>query len=854
MLIWLWGMLFAALAIAADTPPLPPAAKIQTDFSRDIEPIFARKCIACHGAAQAMNGLRLDNPEAALKGGYSGPAIVAGASADSKLIHRVASTKKDFAMPPAGAPLTAAEVGILRAWIDQGARWSATAKRAQSPKSNHWAFQPVRKAEPPAVRNRDWARNPIDRFVLARLEQEGLTPSGEADRTTLLRRVKLDLTGLPPTRAEISEFVSDNRPDAYERLVNRLLTSPHYGERWARHWLDLARYADSDGYEKDQVRPFAWRYRQWVIDALNRDLPFDQFTIEQMAGDLLPGATREQRVATGFHRNTLTNREAGVSRAEARFEQLVNRASTVGGVWLGVTVGCAQCHDHKYDPISQRDFYQLFAFFHGAMDTDIEAPMPGEMGPYMAARPGFDRKRAALLAEYNIPQLQAEWEPSIRRAMTDPGKDLEFDFSVTSMRAMFDHADRVVMTTPEKRSRRDAERLTNYFINNPGPRAAKDKELQEKFKELRTKLKELVDALPPLSEAAVIVDDPQADPCRIYIKGDYKSPGIEVPPGTLSVLPPLKVNGKPSRLDLARWLVSPENPLTPRVAVNRHWQEFFGRGLVNTSEDFGTQGEKPSHPELLDWLAAEFMDRGWSMKQLHRLIVTSATYRQSSKARPDIDSRDPENALLSHQRRLRLSAESIRDVALASSGLLNPAIGGRSVRPPLPAGVAELGYGNSVKWVESIGMDKYRRGLYVHFQRTTPHPQLMNFDAPDSNVFCSRRRRSNTPLQALNLLNDPVFFEAAQGLALRILTDAPPTARDRINYLYDLTLGRAPSSRESDRLLAYLDQQKTLLAADTKAAEGLLPFRPAGVDAIEGGAWTGVARVVMNLDEFITRE
>ena len=807
------------------------AQSTKIDFTRDIEPVLRKKCQVCHGAQQQMNGLRLDDGEAALRGGYSGPVIVPGKSAASKLIERVSSTKKDFMMPPAGERVSPAEIDRLRAWIDQGASWPASAAKTQArPKSAHWAFQPVARAQPPSIQNRNWVRNPIDQFVLARLEADGITPSPDAGRLTLLRRVKLDLTGLPPSPEEVAEFLNDNRADAYEQLVERLLALPHYGEKWARHWLDLARYADSDGYEKDQSRPYAWRWRNWVIDALNRDMPFDQFTTEQIAGDLLPNATVEQRVATGFHRNTLTNREAGVSRVEARFEQVLNRANTVGTVWLGLTVGCAQCHDHKYDPISQKEYYQFFAFFNGAEDEFIEAPLPGEMGPFLQARPEYDKKRAELLAEYKIPELQIEWERRIRVGLDTPGKDLEFDFSLTSMRAMFDHAEKILRMPPEKRTARQSRRLTDYFINSPGPAIARDKELTAKFKELREKLGKLNETLPALTEAQILVDDPQSPKTHIAIRGDYRNPGIEVQPGVLAILPSMKPAEAP-RLDLARWLTSADNPLTARVAVNRMWQEFFGRGLSRTADDFGTQGEKPTHPELLDWLARQFMERGWSMKQMHRLIVTSATYRQSSNARPEIDQRDPDNTLLARQKRLRLPAESIRDSALYASGLLNTAIGGRSVRPPIPAGVVELGYANSVKWNESQGPDRYRRGLYIHFQRTTPYPQLMNFDAPDSNVTCARRRTSNTPLQALNLLNDPVFVEAAQALAVRLLQQTPQSVAARLDKAFLLCLGRRPSGRERERLAKYVDEQ-------------------AGADS----AWTGVARILLNLDEFITRE
>ncbi|MDW8356044.1 MAG: PSD1 and planctomycete cytochrome C domain-containing protein [Bryobacterales bacterium] len=848
------AMVLASSLGSAAEPALPPPARERIDFARHVEPIFKAKCYACHGPAQQMNGLRLDQREAALAGGYSGAAIKPGDSAGSLLVRMVAGLEKGKIMPPAGPRLSPKEIGILRAWIDQGAVWpeSSAPVATSKPAVAHWAFRPPVKRDPPAVRQRAWVRNPIDAFILARLEAEGIQPSPEAPRTTLIRRLSLDLIGLPPTPAEVDEFLTDNRPDAYERLVDRLLASPHFGEKWARHWLDLAHYADSDGYEKDLPRPHAWRWRHWVIEALNRDMPFDQFTIEQIAGDLLPGATVEQKVATGFLRNTLTNREAGVDREETRLEQLVTRVNTVGTTWLGLTVGCAQCHDHKYDPITQREYYQLLAYFERAEEDEIDAPLPGEIGPYLRALPDYRRKRQELLTQYNIPALQAEWERNLRDAAANPGRRLDWDFQFTSFRVMVDAGEKMLHTPLEERSERHQRRLTDYFIRNPGPDFGKDKELMGKLKELREKLDKLDAEFPALSQAPVLVENPRPPKTYVRVRGDYRRKGVAVEPRPITWLLPAPNDAPPNRLTLARWLVSRDNPLTARVAVNRIWQELFGRGLVLTSEDFGTQGERPSHPELLDWLAVEFMDRGWSIKQTIRLIVTSATYRQSSNARPELESRDPDNRLLARQSRLRLQAELIRDSALAVSGLLNPEIGGRSIRPPQPADLEKLGYANSVKWPESQGKDRYRRGVYIHFQRTVPYPQLMNFDAPDANVACSRRRRSNTPLQALNLLNDPVFFEAAIALADRVLREAPPRTEARLEYAFRLCLARSPSPRERERLMRFFNEQLDLMKADAKAA-ALYPAA-GGADPAEGAAWTAVSRVLLNLDEFITRE
>ena len=820
------------------------AAFAQTpDFQRDVQPIFQKKCVACHGQSNQMNGLRLDDGEAALKGGYSGVAISPGSSSTSPLVARVTATEKGKRMPPAGDPLSADQIATLKAWIDSGAKWPLTAKKQSSPRTSHWAYQPIQKQSVPPVKQASWLRNPIDAFVLSRLEKDTVAPSPEASKTVLLRRLKLDLLGHPPTPEEVAEWQVDTRPNAYESWVDRFLQSPHYGERWARPWLDLSHYADSDGYEKDNVRSGAWRYRHWVINALNTGMPFDQFTIEQLAGDLLPNATVEQKVATGFLRNTLTNREAGVDRREDRFEQVINRVNTTGTTWMGVTIGCTQCHDHKYDPFSQKEYYSLFAFFNDAEDEDLDAPLPGELGPYLRALPEYRKQKNEILSKYKIPELQARWEKAMLAAIDNPGKEVEVDFNVTSMKAMLDFADRMLRKGPAGRTETESDRLTNYFINNPGTAFKGDKEVLAQLKEAREKWNEAGGKIPFLTQAQTVRQNQDHPATHIAVRGDWKSPGVEVMPGTLSILPPLKADGKrATRLDLARWLVSKENPLTPRVIANRNWQEFFGRGLVRTSEDMGLSGEKPSHPELLDWLATELLTSGWNVKQLHKTVVMSATYRQASNTRPDLLDRDPENTMLARQVRMRLPAELIRDSALAVGGILNPSIGGKSIKPTLPKGVAELGYGNSVKWKESEGMDRYRRGLYIHFQRTAPYPQLMNFDEPDSNIACSRRRTSNTPLQALNLMNDPVFFEAAAAMGEQVAIKTAPLA-DRLDSLFLQCLGRKPVESERASMANYLDRQTAIFSKEGRNAE-----------ESQKGAWAGLGRVLLNLDEFITRE
>ena len=860
-----WIVTVAPVA-AADNPALPPAAQKKIEFARDIQPLLAERCQVCHGPRQQMSGLRLDEKQSALR------VIQPGKSAESRLIRMVSGLEKKV-MPPVGARLTAAQIGLLRAWIDQGVDWpsaavtTATAAAGGAPSSTHWAFQKIRRPDLPAVRDHAWPRNPIDNFILAKLESEGIAPSPEASKPTLIRRLSLDLIGLPPTPEEVAAFLADNRPDAYERLVDRLLASPHYGEKWGRHWLDLARYADSDGYEKDRSRPWAWRYRQWVIEALNRDMPFDEFTIEQLAGDLLPNRTTDMLVATGFNRNTLTNREGGTDPEQFRDEQVLDRAATLGTVWLGLTVGCAQCHDHKYDPISQKEFYQLTAFFNTQEEVNVPAPLPGELGPYLAARPEYERKRNELLAEYKIPENEADWEDKLRYAQQHPTEHDDWIFAYGEFTHNIDNARKVLFLPPEKRTGEQQAALIDYFLSSCGNLYPKAHCTDLKLPEVRQKLNRLNAALPPLSYAPVLVQNDTPPKTYVHIKGDWRERGEEVHPGMLAVLPPLGpggATGEPAtRLTLARWLVSPENPLTARVAVNRIWQELFGRGIVNTSEDFGTMGDPPSHPQLLDWLAMEFENPSqpgavpWSMKRMVRDIVTSAAYRQASKARPELEQRDPDNTLVARQRRLRLPAELVRDEALYAAGLLDLRIGGRSVKPPQPKGVAELSYANSVKWEESTGADRYRRGLYIHFQRTTPYPQLMNFDAPNSNLSCTRRERTNTPLQALNLLNDPVFFEAAQGLALRVLREGlqgQAGFRDRLNYAFQVTLGRAPSAHEEERLGGFFDETMKNLRENQQTVSAMFPNRLEGVPQQDAAAWVEVSRVLLNLDEFITRE
>ena len=853
----LLGLLLACWP-GLDAQELPPAAQATVDYKTQIQPLFAQHCYACHSEANQMNGLRLDQKAAVLKGGHSGPAIVPGDSAQSRLIHMLAGYQVKVVMPPAGPPLTAQEIGLVRAWIDQGANWpedAVSAVPAPTRKGlDHWAWQHRTEPQPPAVRQAEWPRNPVDNFILAKLESEKIAPSPEADRLTLLRRVALDLTGLPPSPEETERFLSDRSPEAYERAVDRLLRSEHFGEKWAMHWLDQVRYADSDGYEKDDPRPHAWRYRHWVIQALNEDQPFDQFSIEQIAGDLLPHPSEDQIAATGFHRNTLKNREGGVNFEQFRFEENVDRVNTISTVWLGLTLGCAQCHDHKYDPLSQQDYYRMFAFVNNLEDELEPAPLPGERGAWLQGHAEYRRRRAELLCEYGVPDMQPGWETKVKYHGEHPGEDTAWDVNWDTLAKMTDGGDKYIMIPPEERTEQQADVVTDYFLRFYTQIVSGDEYKALGFGELRKQLENLERSYPQMSMARAVSERNPLRPSHIHVRGAWDREGVEVDPGVPALLPQLPA-GRSDRLDLAKWLFSDDNPLTARVTVNRVWQEYFGKGIVSTSNDFGTQGEKPSHPALLDWLAEDFVSHGWSFKHLHRRIVTSAAYRQSSKTRPEVAERDPDNRWLSRQNRLRLPAETIRDGALAASGLLNDSVGGKSVYPPIPDGVTSLGYAGGFAWPTDNDRDRYRRGLYIHFQRTVPYPMLAAFDAAERSVTECQRERSNTPLQALNLLNDPVFMEAAQGLATRVLLETPSEGfADRLGYAYRLCFSRPPSETEAARLERYYHDQMRLLDGSPKSVAGWFPLDPEQFDRTEAAAWTGLGRVLLNTDEFITRE
>jgi hypothetical protein len=804
-------------------------------YQTQVRPLLQGQCLMCHNNERRTNGLSLESREALLSGGNRGPAAEPGKPESSRLIQAV-EYGTDLKMPPTGK-LGDEEITTLKRWVKMGLPWPESESRqsAQPVASKHWAFQRPQRFLEPKVRNSTWVRNPIDSFILARLEREGLRPSPEADKVTLIRRLCLDLLGLPPAPAEVDAFLSDTRPDAYERLVEQLLASPHYGERWGRHWLDLARYADSNGYNIDDAREI-WMYRDWVINALNRDLPFDRFVTEQIAGDLLPNPTRDQLVATGFHRNTLINLEGGIDFEQYRVEAVVDRVDTTGAVFLGLTLGCARCHDHKFDPISQREFYQFFAFFNSIDELSADK---GEEGRKTAHEPTLefgtpedyvrrDAIRSQVVAlEKELDEYAIQWEKSL-----SPEARLRLRPDVQA----------IVEVPLDQRNTFQIDGLKGLL-----------KETDVGYKERLDGIEALKRVAPKIPSTMIMRELPKPRESYVYVKGDFLRKGVRVYPGVPAVLPGCRSDENANRLDLARWLVDPANPLTPRVTVNRIWQRYFGKGLVETDNDFGTQGSPPSHPELLDWLATEFVGSGWSQKAMHRLIVTSATYRQSSRHRPELAASDPGNRLLARQSRLRLDAEVIRDVTLASSGLFNEHIGGPSVFPPQPEGASKLGQIQR-EWIPSAGADRYRRGMYTFFWRSAPHPGLMVFDAPDSTTTCTRRIRSNTPLQALTLLNDQAFYESAQEMAVRVLQEAPPNDSARLAYAFQLCLARLPQASEQERLRHYLAAQ---LQGFTGTEEAGLTFQkplPAGADTSQYAAWTAVSRVLLNLDEFVTRE
>jgi mono/diheme cytochrome c family protein len=1027
----------AALLAAAEVPAA--AAPESVDYLRDVRPIFADNCFACHGHDPAARKaeLRLDGREEALRGGKSGkPAIVPGKAAESELIARVTAPAVKKRMPPSdsGKSLSPAQVETLRRWVDQGA-----------PYAKHWAFIPPARPPLPRVEDRAWARNDIDLFVLSRLEKAGLKPAPEAGGAALLRRLSLDLIGLPPAPAELDAFLSDSSPGAYEREVERLLRSPHYGEKWARHWLDAARYADSDGYEKDLPRK-QWAWRDWVIDAFNRDLPYDQFVIEQIAGDLLPEATQDQRVATGFLRNSMVNEEGAILAEQFRMEAMFDRMDCIGKSILGLTIQCAQCHSHKFDPLAQEEYYKLFAFLNDAYEARMWVYSPEQLKTIQGIQresaeleatlkkdhPGWEERLKAWENEakkeeiawevldptdfgeaggiihpdklkdgsiltlgfrptsidfYAVASTKLAGMTGLRiEALTHgdlpfggPGRNDKGTFAISEVtveasplaspanragvklkNATADFAQAEGSVEENFKKGADDKRLVGpagFLIDGkeetawgvdrgPGRRNQESKAVLQlenlswppggaelkitlKFRhggadihgsqsnflgrvrfsvtsapnptadplphavrealhvprEERTasqeaaifsywrttvpELKETNDKIEalwarhPEGETLLCLSQRLPDHARetyLLTRGDWQKPARKIAAGVPAFLHSLPADAPPNRLTFARWLVDRKSPTAARVIVNRVWQTYFGTGLVETAEDFGARASEPSHPELLDWLAVELMERGFSFKELHRLICGSATYRQSSKVTPELLERDPRNRLLARGPRFRVEAEAVRDVALSISGLLNETIGGPSIFPPVPESLFALSFIKVDFWNTATAPDRYRRSLYVFRRRSLPDPVLSSFDAPNGDFACVRRLRSNTPLAALTSLNETVFVAAAQGLALRVLQKGGATDSERAAYAFRLCTSRKPKPAEVDEILGLLNSSMERVAAGWVPAKEVafgasekMPELPEGATPTQAAAWTIVARVLLNLDETVTK-
>ena len=755
-----------------------PSQDSRVDFQREIRPLLSDACFQCHGPDPKvrMAGIRLDLREDLFQARTSGAPVVPGDPDNSLIFQRITQEDANLRMPPAYSQKTLSgdQIDLIRRWIEQGAVWQ-----------QHWAFTPPQRPALPPVKDMAWPRQDLDHFVLKRLESQGLVPSPPAERSRILRRVSFDLTGLPPTLDELNTFLSDPSPAAYEKAVDRLLASPRYGERMAAVWLDLARYADTDGYQDDEPR-IMWRWRDWVVDSLNQNLTFDQFTIQQLAGDLLPDASPEQKLATGFLRNNRVNGEGGSIADEFRVEYAVDRVDTVSTTWMGLTAGCARCHDHKYDPISQTEFYGLFAFFNNISE------------------PGTYRRSSA---------------PTIK--------------------------------VPPRVVQRQLDRIHRELqvLERDSPA----------YTELETWHRQLWEQVP----ATMIMREDDARETFVLGRGQYDQPGAKVTPGVPEVLPALPPGSPANRLALARWLVDPSHPLTARVAANRLWQLHFGSGLVPTPEDFGVQGEPPTHPLLLDWLASELIRLEWDVKAFQRMIVTSATYLESSKLTPALLEKDPANRLLARGPRLRLPAEMIRDQALAVSGLLVGSLGGPSVKPYQPAGIWNEIAGGATGaykkgYEQGTGAHLYRRSLYSFWRRTIHPPGMEVFDAPSREVCTSRRERTNTPLQALTLMNDVTYVEAARALAQRLIREGGPTDVDRVGFGFRLVTSRHPEPNEVEVLMRGLERHRSTYEADPEAAAKLVKVGETAsdpeMDTVELAAHTALANGLLNLDETIHRE
>ncbi len=823
------------------------AGELEVSFNRDIRPILSDKCFACHGpdAGQREADLRLDQRESATAKRDDDRVIVPGNTEASTLLHRVSTPDVDELMPPPdeGQPLTAAEIDLLRRWIEQGA-----------PYQTHWSLTPLTRPPVPDANDKR-GRNPIDAFVEQRLRQEGVRPAAQADPRVLVRRLSFDLTGLAPQPDEVDRFVDQPTDDAYHQLVDSLLSSPHYGERMAVYWLDLVRYADTLGFHGDQDRSVS-PYRDYVIRAFNDNLPFDQFTIEQLAGDLLPDASLWQKVASTYNRLNRASAEGGVQPKEYLAKYAADRVRTAGQVWLGSTFGCAECHDHKFDPFTMRDFYSFAAFFADITELGI---VPG--AKHLAQMPVPTPEQAQALQQLDAQLSQAEttyrqalaklskeqqaWEEAL--AAKEEAKDKQ-----KKKKAKQDDLTAIAHIPRAKRKPEQIEQLETAFAKQ----SARLKEPYEIMTDLRARKKKLQQSI----VTTLVTQATTPRTMRVLPRGNWMDDsGDVVEPAVPRFLPQPADAGKRrlNRLDLARWLVDRDNPLVARTFVNRVWMLLFGNGLARSVDDLGSQGEPPSHPELLDWLSVEFIESGWDVKHLVRLIVTSDTYRRSSQPREDLLKVDPYNLLLARQGRWRIDAEMIRDQVLQVSGLLVETIGGRSAKPYQPAGYwAQLNFPKR-KYQADTGPGQYRRGLYTHWQRTFLHPSLMAFDAPVREECTAQRPRSNTPLQSLVLLNDPTYVEAARVLAERVLREGPKENDERIGWLYRQVLQRRPTEQEQRTLVAFVARQQELYRGSPEQAEAILEVglapRDEQFEPVDVAAWTAVTRVVLNLHETITR-
>jgi mono/diheme cytochrome c family protein len=1073
---------FIAVATIATAGELPAPVARKIDFTQDLQPLFAERCFDCHGEKKQESGFRADSREALLKGGDNGPSIVVGKSAESILVQVLADAHEDIAaMPKKKEKFTAEQIDLVRAWIDQGAIWEGSVAKKITYNTNHWAFKTPQRPALPKVSDKKWPRTPIDHFVLAKLDAEKLKPSPEADKTTLLRRLSLDLIGLPPTPEEVDAFLADKSLDAYGKQVERLLASPHYGEKWGRFWLDAARYADSDGFEKDKTRN-VWFYRDWVVKAFNRDLPYDQFIIDQLAGDLLAAsnnaATQDSRlqaqdlvVATGFLRNSMINEEGGIDPEQFRMEAMFDRMDAIGKSVLGLTIQCAQCHDHKFDPISQQEYFSLFAYLNNDHEakrivyppdqqmrvanlsreiSDLEAGLRhrtpdweerlarweesvknnqptwtvirpvvedittggqkylaqpdgsflaqgyavGKSGPHFwltndlqnitAFRfeqltdpnlpcngPGRSLKGIAALSEFTVDMSPLDSTNKTRLVLTNATADFSmaksgltpehFDTALSNRVVgpviyAIDGDETTAWGIDAGAGRRNTDRVAVFQCDQPAglpggtvwdirviqrhggpindahmnynlgrfrisvttntgpiiadhvPKRVRDilaiprekrsphqvaaifsywRTLQSEFTETNERIENLWAQWPEGETQLTLMARDEPRETRLLKRGDFLKPANVVQAGTPAVLHALPANADSSRLTLAKWLVDTNSPTTARSLVNRVWQAYFGTGLLETSEDFGTRAELPSHPELLDWLATEFMSpsvavlsqkatqsstqdsklktqdlQPWSIKHLHRLIANSATYRQSSRVTPELYERDAYNRLLARGPRFRVEGETVRDIALTASGLLNPELGGHSIFPPAPEFLFRppVSYGPK-DWPVSAAPDRYRRSLYIFRFRSVPYPLLQTFDAPNGDFSCVRRLRSNTPLQALVSLNEPTFMECAQALARKTLTEGGKTDVDKINFAFRRALSRPPTDSERQELLALLEKQKDYIGAGWVNAAELATGKNAALDKLPANttptqlaAYTVVSRVLLNLDETITKE